>query len=76
MNVCSSTCLTKDHKTFGECLRAKGLQISPAVLASRGGAGKAWDAELDHYENAVRQGLSPEGTTRAKVDKAIREADA
>lgn len=74
--MCSSTCPTKDHKTFGECIRAKGLQLSPAVSDSYGSRQRAWDKELDSYESAVRQGLSPAGTKQKHVDAAIREADA
>lgn len=33
---------------------------------------KKWDAELNHYYNALAQGVEPEGTTRAKVDEALK----
>lgn len=74
--MCSSTCPTKDHLTFGECIRAKGLQLSPAVSDSYGSRQKAWDKELDNYESAVRQGLSPAGTKQHHVDDAVRRAEA
>lgn len=73
---CSSSCVTKDHASWGECVRAKGLQLSPAINDSYGTRQKAWDRELDNYESAVRQGLSPEGTKQHHVDKAVKEADA
>lgn len=57
-------------------MRAKGLQVSPAVNDGYGTRQKAWDRELDNYESAVRQGLSPEGTKQHHVDKAVKEADA
>lgn len=72
---CSSTCATRDHKTYGECIRSKGIQLSPHVNGEYGAKQKQWDKDLDHYESAVRQGLEPEGTTRDKVDAAIRSAD-
>lgn len=72
---CSSSCTTKDHASWGECVRAKGLQVSPAINDGYGTRQKAWDRELDNYESAVRQGLSPEGTKQHHVDKAIREAE-
>lgn len=72
---CSSSCLTKNHSTYGECIRAKGLQISPHVNDSYHSGQSQWDKDLDHYESATRQGLQPEGTQRWQVDKAIREAD-
>lgn len=73
--ACSSTCLTRDHKTWGECVRSKGLQISPAVNDGYGTRQRAWDRELDNFESATRQGLSPAGTKQHHIDAAIKEAD-
>lgn len=73
---CSATCPTKNHMTFGECMRAKALKLSPRISDSYGTKQKAWDKELDSYESAVRQGVHPEGTTQAKIDKAMRKAEA
>jgi hypothetical protein len=72
---CSSTCLTRDHKSFGACMRAKNLQLSPAVNDGYSTRQKTWDRELDSYESAVRQGLEPAGTKQHHVDAAVREAD-
>jgi len=72
---CSVQCPTRDHLTFGECLRAKNLRLSPNVNDDYAKRQSAWDGELNHYESAVRQGLRPEGTTREKVDKALKEAE-
>lgn len=74
--MCSSSCLTKDHTTWGECVRAKGLQVSPAISDSYSTKQRSWDRELDNYESAVRQGLSPAGTKQHHVDAAIKEAEA
>lgn len=73
---CTSSCLTQDHGTWGECVRSKGLQISPHINDGYGTRQKAWDRELDSYESAVRQGLNPAGTKQHHVDAAIKEADA
>jgi hypothetical protein len=72
---CSSSCATKDHKSYGECLRAKSLQVSPQVNEVYRSKQKKWDSDLNHYESAVRQGLQPEGTQRHQVDAAFREAE-
>jgi hypothetical protein len=72
---CSGTCQTRDHKTYGECLRAKNLQLSPHVNSEYGTKQKQWDKDLDHYDSAVRQGLQPAGTQRHQVDAAMKEAD-
>jgi len=71
---CSSSCLKKDHETWGECVRSKGLQLSPAVNDSYSTKQKAWDRELDNYESARRQGLDPAGTKQHHIDAAFKEA--
>lgn len=73
--MCSSSCPTQDHRTFGACLRAKNLQLSPQVNEGYAGNQKAWDRELDNYESAVRQGLEPRSTKQWAVDQAVKEAE-
>ena len=71
---CSANCLTKDHETWGECQRAKGIRIGWAHEA----AGldltreRKWDAEIEDYRAARAEGINPAGTSRAHV-KAARE---
>jgi len=72
---CSGACQTKDHRTFGECMRAKNLKLSPAVNGDYGTRQAAWDKELDSYESAVKQGIQPRGTKQAQVDDAIRRSE-
>jgi len=74
MTNCSSGCVTQDHKTFGECMRAKNLQLNPNL--SNTGASKAWDAELSAYRDARAQGIQPSGTTMAKVREAVEISNA
>lgn len=71
---CSSSCPTQDHKSWGECVRSKGLQLSPAINDLYGTRQRAWDRELDSYQSAVRQGLEPVGTKQHQIDAAFKEA--
>lgn len=73
---CSSSCLTKDHGSFGECLRFKNLKLSPRINDGYQARQGAWDKELDNYDSAVRQGLSPAGTKQHHIDAALKEAEA
>lgn len=66
---CSSACVTKDHRTFGECLRSKNLNLNPNLSETQ--LQKSWDKELDAYRDAVRQGVQPAGTTISKVREAM-----
>lgn len=71
---CSVKCETRNHRTFGECMRAKRLNLAPNL--SETNVQKKWDRELDAYDSARRQGVEPEGTTMKKVDEAMRKAEA
>lgn len=61
--------------TYGECIRAKGIQLSPAVNDTYNTRQKAWDKELNGYESATRQGLTPAGTKQHHVDAAVKAAE-
>lgn len=74
---CSSACVTRDHSTFGECLRSKSLKVAYCGI----GGGDAteqrkWDANLDEYRSLVRQGIEPETTSPTSVLKAKAISDA
>lgn len=71
---CSSVCITKDHKTFGECLRSKNLQLNPNLSDTQ--RTKSWDGELESYRSARRQGVQPRGTSQALIDEAMKISDA
>lgn len=71
---CSSACLTKDHRTFGECMRSKSVRLTPNL--SDTSKQKQWDRELDNYEAARAQGVEPAGTSQKKIDEAMRQSDA
>lgn len=69
---CRSGCLSRDHSSWGECLRASGIQIGDVHGRD---VNKAWDHELDMYESAVRQGIEPRNTTLPETKAAIEFAD-
>lgn len=69
---CSSACLTKDHKTFGECMRDKSLNLKPNL--SDTSTTKAWDNELESYRNARSQGIQPAGTSMEKIRDAEQKS--
>lgn len=70
---CSSSCKTQDHASWGECVRSKGVNIGPNLMAT--GAQKKWDSELENYRKARAQGVQPDGTTQAKIDYAMKKSD-
>ena len=71
--ACATSCPTKDHSTFGECLRSQRQMIGYANSA--GGSDlstqKRWDKDLDFYKSARAQGVQPAGTKRVQVERAL-----
>jgi hypothetical protein len=70
--ACRSGCPTQDHTNWGECLRASNLvfgtgDANSAVTMPK----KKFEAELQAYRDARRQGIQPTGTSMAKVQQAV-----
>lgn len=71
--MCSSGCPTKDHKTFGECMRAKNLQVGdPEAHKYINNQNRV----IDDYVSARRDGLQPEAVTAKAVKQAREITDA
>ncbi|TXS35071.1 hypothetical protein [Streptomyces sp. t39] len=71
--MCRTGCKTQDHTSWGACARAANMRI--AYCGVGGGdatAQKQWDNELDLYRQARAQGVQPDGTTRNKVEHALK----
>ena len=70
---CTTGCATKDHATYGQCLKAKRTVV--AYCNSANGqdytAQKNWDRELDAYKDARRQGIEPAGTKMHQIENAV-----
>ena len=75
--MCSTGCPTQDHRSFGECLRAKNLHT--AYMAEWKGrdatAQRRADKNLDDYANARSYGIQPKSTRPNDVQQAIRISD-
>lgn len=68
--MCSSRCPTPGaHKSWGECIRAKGIHIGDLKGHD---VNKRGESDLAAYANAKAQGIQPSGIDRASVDRAIR----
>jgi len=75
---CRSGCRTRDHESYGECLRAARVRVAYCDEANRQDytRQKAWDNELAAYRDCVRQGMNPAGTTWKHIDHAKAVSDA
>jgi hypothetical protein len=68
---CTSGCRTKDHATWGECMRSKRMLVG----AMDPGHVKKWDGELYDYRDLRAQGIQPAGTTRMHIEAAKEISD-
>jgi len=72
---CTSSCESKDHNSYAECLQSKRLGFM-GVSPSRDGYDqtkvKKDDKEIQDYWSATRQGIEPRSTRRADIDAAVK----
>lgn len=71
---CASSCKTQNHRTYGECLRSKGVAVTGLESTNASftrEANKKWDADLDAYAAARADGIQPASTKREHVDAAV-----
>jgi hypothetical protein len=71
---CSSGCVTKDHDSFGACLRAKRLQIDRFSLRSDGATERRSNAALNDYAELRKHGSQPASPWPKDVEHAKKEA--
>ena len=70
--ACRSGCPTQDHINWGECLKASNLVFGTGDANSNVSMPKKkFEAELQAYRDARRQGIQPTGTSMAKVQAAV-----
>ena len=69
--------MTKDHSSYGECLRSAGTKV--AYSNSAGGwdatTQKKWDKELALYREARAAGVQPAGTTTKQIRAAMEVSE-
>lgn len=77
--ACTSACPTQDHRSYGACLRSKGLSVmglestNPSFTRERE---RLFNAENAAYAAARKEGLQPKSPAMKDVDAAKRAADA
>lgn len=73
--ACTSSCRTKDHGSYGECLRSKSLHVAyeGQTLTGIGSQEqRAADKNLEKYAKARSYGIQPKSTRPKDVNNAIR----
>lgn len=67
MSKCSSGCKTQDHRTLGECMRAKGVKVGADQTNQ-----KRADKTLDRYADLRKYGAQPKSTGAKDIEFAER----
>jgi len=74
--ACRTGCLTQDHTSWGDCLRASNIQMNPGDADSnKMMTSKKWNGELDAYSAARAQGIQPAGTKRSQIEAALKASE-
>jgi hypothetical protein len=67
---CRSGCITQDHSSYAECLRAANVTVTAVVNSPFQGMYEKTKTELSAYQTARANGIQPEGTNIEKVREA------
>lgn len=75
---CTSGCPTQDHRSYAECLRGKGVRTLYVSKTNGVDADyvKKFDAEIKAYRDAARQGIEPDGSSMAQIERAVKITEA
>lgn len=79
MSNCTSSCKTKDHASYGECLQQNSPMFAGCFPTRQG-----WDKdkenkdnkELSAYYSAVKQGIEPRSTKMKDIKAAVEISQA
>ena len=75
--TCRTGCYTKDHATYGECLRAASLRVGwgRSHLGIDRSREKGKESELDLYRTARAAGIQPATTRTPDIRKAMEVSE-
>lgn len=78
MSNCTSGCPTQDHASYAACLKGKGVRT--LYVSNTNGVDadyvKKFDAEIKAYRAAARQGIEPDGSSMAQIERAVKISEA
>ena len=75
MSNCTSSCKTKDHDSYGECLRSNTpmfVGVNPTRTGWDQDKVKRDEKEIQSYWDATRQGIEPRSTRKKDIDAAVK----
>ena len=75
MSNCTSSCKTKDHDNYGECMRSHTpmfVGVNPTKTGWDQDKVKKDEREIQSYWDATRQGIEPRSTRKKDIDAAVK----
>ena len=75
MSNCTSSCKTKDHTNYGECMRSNTpmfVGVNPTKTGWDQDKVKKDEKEIQSYWDATRQGIEPRSTRKKDIDAAVQ----
>jgi len=75
MSNCTSSCKTKDHTNYGECIRSNTpmfVGVNPTRTGWDQDKVKKDEREIQSYWDATRQGIEPRSTRKKDIDAAVK----
>ena len=75
MSNCTPSCKTKDHASYGECLRSNTpmfVGVNPTKTGWDQDKVKKDEKEIQSYWDATRQGIEPRSTRKKDIDAAVK----
>ena len=73
---CRTGCPTRDHSSWGECLRASNLKVAYCGIGGGDATGqRKWDNELKEYRAATAQGIRPASTKTKDIRAAVEASN-
>ena len=75
MSNCTSSCKTKDHTNYGECMRSNTpmfVGVNPTKTGWDQDKVKKDEREIQSYWDATRQGIEPRSTRKKDIDAAVK----
>ena len=75
-NNCTSGCKTKDHASYGECLRSNTPSVRNSTQSTSGlySMERHNAQEINEYKAARAQGIQPAGTKLHQIRNAVEQS--
>lgn len=68
---CTSGCTSKNHSSYGECVRSKRLRTGVAKDSVSYTTGNKFWTEIKEYRSARAEGIQPKSTQLADIRSAV-----